>query len=791
MQQFLESTPSAMLLVAEDGRIVLVNSQAEQMFHYPREQMVGETVERLIPEGLRPQHVRHRQTYMVNPQPRPMGKGRDLRARRKDGHEFAVEVGLSPMTTSGGTYIVTTIIDISERKHVEDLFHQLFQFSPDGTVVADHTGQIVLVNTRAEEMFGYTSEELIGQPVEILVPTHMRQKHSADVKNYCDHPRVRRMETTGRFSARRKDGSEFPVEISLAPVRTDRGLMVFSSIRDVTEHRRLMREIAGNLELQRATAEILRMSLAPLPLATLLERALELLLAVPWLGAEAGGSILLVDNDDPDVLVLEAHQGLSAALVQRCQRVSVGECLYGTAAARGETVFAPHAGQRGQQSVLDMPQHGHYAVPLLTENRVLGILSVYIPPSYRHRAEHEEFLSATADLLAGLVKRKRAEVAQQNSEERFELAVQGTNAGIWDWDLRTNRVYFSPRWKSMLGYGPDEISSDFDEWKSRLHPDDRERALEVVQKYLDGRSKEYELEHRLRHKDGSYRWILSRGAAVFDDQGRAYRMVGSQLDITRRRNAEARLRENQAELLAAQQIQQRLLPQAPPQVPGLDIAGACFPAEYTAGDYFDYLSLPDGSVGVVIADVMGHGIGPAMLTATTSAHMRSLAAAKLPLTQMVGQTNVMLYDRNEGEQFVTLLICGFDPATGVLRYVNAGHPAGFVIDAAGAVKAELGDNHMALGIVRDVDYREGESSELAPGDTLLLLTDGLLEAQAPDRAFYGIERALDLVSTHRDRSARQLIGLLRRDVVSFTGQETLRDDLTLVVAKVQSLAGDA
>ena len=280
-----------MLLVGEDGRIVLLNSQAEQMFQYPREQLVGQAVELLIPEPFCESHVCDRQSYSADPQTRAMGKGRELRALRKDGHTFSVEVGLNALKTEAGTFIVTTIVDISERKHAEDLFHQLFQFSPDGTIVADHTGRIVLVNTRAEEMFGYTTEELIGQPVEILVPAHMRRKHSSDVKGYCDDPHVRRMETTGRFAARRKDGSEFPVEISLAPVQTERGLMVFSSIRDVTEHRRLMHQIAGNLEIQRATADILRMSLAPLPLATLLEQALELLLAVPWLGQEAAGSI--------------------------------------------------------------------------------------------------------------------------------------------------------------------------------------------------------------------------------------------------------------------------------------------------------------------------------------------------------------------------------------------------------------------------------------------------------------------------------------------------------------------
>ena len=175
----------------------------------------------------------------------------------------------------------------------------------------------------------------------------------------------------------------------------------------------------------------------------------------------------------------------------------------------------------------------------------------------------------------------------------------------------------------MLGYEDHEIRNHFSEWEQRLHPDDRERALMCVQDYFEGRTPEYELEHRLQHKDGSYRWILARGAVVRDGSGKPYRMVGSHVDITDRKRSEQLMREREAELIAAQRIQEHILPHSAPSVPGYDIAGSLLPAEFAAGDYYDYLVMPDGSLGIVVGDVCGHGSGPALLMASTSAHLRS------------------------------------------------------------------------------------------------------------------------------------------------------------------------
>lgn len=131
--------------------------------------------------------------------------------------------------------------------------------------------------------------------------------------------------------------------------------------------------------------------------------------------------------------------------------------------------------------------------------------------------------------------RKQAEITLQESRARLQLAVQAANVGLWDWDLRTNTVHFSPEWKAQIGYAEDEIPDDFSEWQSRVHSDDLERATQTVQAYLANPWPNFENEFRFRHKDGSYRWILARASLLLDDDGQPYRMLGCHIDITERK----------------------------------------------------------------------------------------------------------------------------------------------------------------------------------------------------------------------------------------------------------------
>ena len=251
-QSFLESAPDAILIADRDGVIVGVNALTEEMFGYSRDEMLRRSVELLIPDRLRPQHQRDRTAYSETPRTRPMGRERDLWGRRKNGEEFLVQISLSPITSGSETLITSIIRDVTAQRAAEAHFRALLEAAPDGMVVVDVAGKIVIVNSQTERLFGYAREELIGQPVEMLVPERFRALHHRDRATYATDPKLRPMGAGRALTGRTKAGSEFPVEISLSPLVTPQGRLVISAVRDITERRRAEAIIEASLREKEA-----------------------------------------------------------------------------------------------------------------------------------------------------------------------------------------------------------------------------------------------------------------------------------------------------------------------------------------------------------------------------------------------------------------------------------------------------------------------------------------------------------------------------------------------------------
>jgi PAS domain S-box-containing protein len=250
-----------------------------------------------------------------------------------------------------------------------------------------------------------------------------------------------------------------------------------------------------------------------------------------------------------------------------------------------------------------------------------------------------------------------------------------------------------------------------------------------------------------------------------------------------------KIEEQGVELRLAAAMQQRLFPTTPLRIPGWDIAGAFSPALATCGDYFDFIELPGHRLLLAIADVCGHGIGPALITAATRGYVRSLARTGAPLRNIVADLNLLLLDDLDERHFVTMFLGSLDTHTGTLEWANMGHPAGYLLDASGDVRLLLNSTSKPLGLFSDAGCTLGEPCELAMGETLVLITDGAIEAESPAGQPHGPDGVLRAVTNRRDRPAREIVESVIGATRAHTSGVPQEDDITAVVVKRGSDAG--
>ena len=255
-------------------------------------------------------------------------------------------------------------------------------------------------------------------------------------------------------------------------------------------------------------------------------------------------------------------------------------------------------------------------------------------------------------------------------------------------------------------------------------------------------------------------------------------LIGLLVDYTRAYRAHAALRVAEEQLHLAHEIQQRLLPDRSPDVPGWNIAGRCDFAEEIGGDYFDYLPLPDGRVRIVVADVSGHDPAASLLMANARAYLRAVNDPTADLAEMMERVNRFLCDDAQGRRFVTMFACEVSPNSARVKFVGCGHAALMVSSHGPSTSLEA--TGMPLGVSTDYQIETGETDELRAGDVVLLSTDGLIEATAPSGAMLGRDRVAPLVQMADDRSPAAIVNSLFDGVQRFTQSSTFQDDVTVV-----------
>lgn len=234
----VEAAPSGMMMVNATGHIELVNNRMLEIFGYQREELLGSSIDMLLPPEVREEHPQQFVDYLKNPTARAMGEGRELWGIRKDGQRIPIEIGLNPLELQGEMHVMAAVVDISERRRLDDMVRIAFEAAPNGMLMINQSGRIEMVNTRLEEIFGYSRGELLGEPIEMLVPPSVRGYHPELVKGFVAQPSVRRIGAGRDLSGFRKDGSRISVEIGLTPIVGKDCMHILAAVVDITDRKR-------------------------------------------------------------------------------------------------------------------------------------------------------------------------------------------------------------------------------------------------------------------------------------------------------------------------------------------------------------------------------------------------------------------------------------------------------------------------------------------------------------------------------------------------------------------------
>lgn len=368
--------------------------------------------------------------------------------------------------------------------------------------------------------------------------------------------------------------------------------------------------------------------------------------------------------------------------------------------------------------------------------------------------------------------RKRAEERLQ----RLSSAVEQTADSVLITDRRGTIEYVNPAFEATTGYSSAEaVGRNPSLLKSGLQSAEYYRSLWTT--ILRGEP--FRGTTVNRRKNGELYHAEQTITAMTDREGNITHFVSVLKDMTERR----KIQEQEIELQLASQVQRCLFPAKAPRIPGYDISGAVFPAEATCGDYFDFIAMPDGALAIVVADVSGHGLGPALVMAQTRAYLRSQMQGTDDLALITTTVNRFLVADLQDNFFVTMLLARLELGTGRLIYVNAAHPSGYVIGASGEVSAELGSQCLPLGLFSERWRCAMHESFVREGELVVFITDGVLESGALDGEEFGADRLLEVVSRYRERPAREIVQQAYRAVRDFGGDQAQKDDVTIVICK--------
>jgi PAS domain S-box-containing protein len=412
-RDLLEGAPDGMALVDRNGTISLVNAQMEEMFGFSRPELIGRNIVTLIPERRKERHRRYLESFFLDQDVRPeRAPSMEISVATKDGREFPADISLNPLESEGELYLLIDVRDITTRRAMEKAlqeseqrYRELVEGTDNLITQINDQGELIFVNHQARKIFGLPPEECLGRSVFDFVHPDDRDKAQEALREWIDEKSAsatienRQISMTGEVR-----DLLWTVNLHYDPQGSV--ISINTIARDITQRKKAEEKIRRSFQLQSAINQILKISLEPVPLDQQLEQVLDILLNVPSLTLEKNGCIYLVE-DEPQVLVMKAQRGFAEKALQDCSRLPFGKCLCGKAASLSQVVFAGCLSEIHEIERIDVPQHGHYCVPITSGERIYGVINLLLKEKHIRDKEEEQFLSSVANTLAGLVERHR------------------------------------------------------------------------------------------------------------------------------------------------------------------------------------------------------------------------------------------------------------------------------------------------------------------------------------------------------------------------------------------------
>jgi PAS domain S-box-containing protein len=493
----------ALIMLDADGLVISWNTGAERINGYTAAEIIGRHFSIFYePEEIEKRHP-DEELHLAAKLGRYTEEGWRV---RKDGSRFFANVVIAAIHDEAGKVrgFAKVVHDITERKRTEERFQLVVEASPSAMIMVTGDGLITLVNSQTEKLFGYARQELLGRPVEMLLPERFRGQHGALVAGFFSASSARAMGAGGDLFGVRKDGSEVPVEISLNPIDGSGGKFVLASIIDITQHKmaeKMLRDQALILDL-------------------------------------ANDSILIRDSEDR---VTYWNQG-AESLYGWNKKEALGQVIH----ALLKTHF-PQPLVEIQEQLLSV---GHWRGELVHTRRDGSLVTVACNWTLQRNGSNRS--ASVLEVSHDITARKQAEDQLKISALRLSLATAALQAGVWDWDIRTNVLVGDERMYEIYGL-PSDMQVDYEAWRRAVLPDDLPATEAMLQEVIATKSQASN-QFRIMRPDGSLRYIQAAESAILDDSGQVVRVVGINIDTTGRKfneDLEQQVADRTAQLKAA------------------------------------------------------------------------------------------------------------------------------------------------------------------------------------------------------------------------------------------------